>query len=230
MEDAAMPTVILHQWERSPFCSKVRKTLRHKGIDFTVVNYNGLRGRKAATLSPAGQLPVLDFDGERVQDSSNIVAFLEDRVPRLPLMPTKPHARALALLLEDWADESLSYYVMALGMADPSALTEHINALCSGRPAWERIPVGIAVKHMYRQKLKAEGLGRQSLSSIISRLLAHFASLEALLSTGDWLVGESKSIADIAVSSQLDLLLRTSLASERVVDYPNLVAWLPRCA
>src|SRR5579864_3077924 len=100
-----MPTVILHQWERSPFCRKVRKVLRHKRIDFSVVNYNGLLGRRAAKLSPAGLLPVLDFNGERVQDSSDIVAFLELHVPQCPVVPPKPDQRALALLLEDWADE-----------------------------------------------------------------------------------------------------------------------------
>jgi arsenate reductase-like glutaredoxin family protein len=36
-----MPEVILHQWEISPSCGKVRKLLRHKGIAFSVRNYNG---------------------------------------------------------------------------------------------------------------------------------------------------------------------------------------------
>ena len=39
-----MQTVVLHQWEASPFCMKVRKVLRHKNIGFTVVNYNGVMG------------------------------------------------------------------------------------------------------------------------------------------------------------------------------------------
>lgn len=62
-----MPTVILHQWEISPFCGKVRKVLHHKGIDFTVVNYNGLFAAKAKRLTRVGELPVLGFEDERVQ-------------------------------------------------------------------------------------------------------------------------------------------------------------------
>jgi glutathione S-transferase len=230
-KESGMPTVVLHQWERSPFCGKVRKVLRHKRIDFSVVNYNGVLGRRATRLSPAGQLPVLDFDGERVQDSSEIVAFLERRVPECPVVPPKPGQRAHALLLEDWADESLYWYLMAsLLMGDPIALAEHIDMLCSGRPAWERIPVGIVVRRMYKQKLKAQGLGRLSPSCVQNRLCAHFGLLETLLTEGLWLVGESKSIADIAVSAQIDGMMKISLTSSRVLEYPHLTEWLARCA
>jgi glutathione S-transferase len=226
-----MPTVILHQWERSPFCSKVRKVLRHKGIEFSVVNYNGLLGRRVAKLSPPGQLPVLDFNGERVHDSSEIVAFLESRVPQPPVLPAEPDRRAVALLLEDWADESLHWYLMgALRMGDSSALREHIGMLCAGRPAWERFPVGIVVRRMYRRKLKAQGLGRLPLLTLQNRLFAHLALLETLLARGTWLVGESKSIADIAASVQIDGMMRTSSISSRMLDYPHVVEWLERCA
>ncbi|MGH8462358.1 MAG: glutathione S-transferase N-terminal domain-containing protein, partial [Stenotrophobium sp.] len=37
-----MGNVVLHQWEMSPFCNKVRRCLKYKGVDYTVLNYNGL--------------------------------------------------------------------------------------------------------------------------------------------------------------------------------------------
>ncbi len=48
--------VLLHQWEMSPFCNKVRRILEYKGIAYRVENYNGLLARKAARLSAAGTL------------------------------------------------------------------------------------------------------------------------------------------------------------------------------
>lgn len=54
-----MATVVLHQWEESPFCGKVRKVLNHKGIAFKVANYYGLLSLKAKGLSRAGKLAVL---------------------------------------------------------------------------------------------------------------------------------------------------------------------------
>ncbi|MEX3690619.1 glutathione S-transferase family protein [Paraburkholderia sp. BR14263] len=230
-KDLLMSTVTLHQWERSPFCAKVRKVLRHKRIAFEVVNYNGLLGRRPRLLSSVGQLPVLDYDGDRVQDSTEIIEFLERRVPQPSVIPADPYIRATAMLLEDWADESLSWYGMAtFEMGDPIALGDHIDSICSGRPRWERIPVGIAVKSMYRKKLRNQGLGRLSLSQVLQRLDIHLASLEALLSQETWLAGNMKSIADISVSCQLDLLIRTEVAAQRIVKYPSLAAWLERCA
>ncbi|CAB3744630.1 glutathione S-transferase family protein [Paraburkholderia rhynchosiae] len=226
-----MSTVTLHQWERSPFCAKVRKVLRHKEIEYSVVDYNGLLGRKAASLSPVGQLPVLDFDGERVQDSTDIVAFLEARVPLPSVMPMEPKSRAFAMLIEDWADESLFWYTMAtLEMGDPIALSEHIQALCLGRPRWERFAVGVAVKGMYRRKLRNQGLGRQPLTNVLKRLDTHLASIDILLSQNQWLASTAKSVADISVSCQVDLLMRTRLVAQRIHEYPNLIEWLGRCA
>jgi glutathione S-transferase len=226
-----MSVVILHQWERSPFCRKVRKVLRHKGIDFTALNYNGLLGRQAARLTPAGQLPVLDFDGKRVQDSSEIVAFLEARVPTPSLVPADSRQRALAWLLEDWADESLYWHLLAVLLkTDPRAMAEHIAVLCDGRPAWERIPVRLVVNRMYRRKLAGQGLGRLPTAVVQARLSAQLDLLEALLASGPWLVGESKSIADIAVSAQLDGLSGNSSGASRIRQNPSLAEWLSRCA
>ena len=226
-----MQTVVLHQWEASPCSVKVRKVLRHKNIDFTVVNYNGLMGRKAATLSAAGQLPVIDFDGERVQDSSNIVAFLESRVPTPSIVPVAAEQRALAWLLEDWADESLYWLMMAaLSKTEPAALNAHIEGLCAGRPAWERVPVRLAVNRLYKRKLAARGLSKTTGASVLAELSSQLTYLDTLLEKRSWLVSDTKSIADIAVSAQLDGLLKTTAGTARIHQSAHLADWLARCA
>ena len=80
-----MTEIILHQWEISPFCNKVRKILSAKGLQWREVNYNGLRARKAASLSPTGKLPVMQHGETTVQDSSKIADFLEKTYPEHPL-------------------------------------------------------------------------------------------------------------------------------------------------
>ncbi len=225
-----MPVAVLHQWEISPFCGKVRKVLRHKGIDFSVVNYNGLLATKAAGLSPAGKLPVLDFDGERIQDSSRIVSFLESRAPHAPLFPKDPAQRALAMVLEDWADESLYWYEVALRMGDPAVLPKAAELLSTGRPAWERWVFGAILKIMMPKKMKAQGIGHLSPQQVQDQLFDHLGSIEAMLSAGPWLVGQTKSIADIAVSAQIDEIVRTSPLAPRVLAYVRTKDWLERCA
>jgi glutathione S-transferase len=225
-----MPEVILHQWEISPFCGKVRKVLRHKGIEFSVHNYNGLLATKASGLSPAGKLPVLDFDGQRIQDSTAIVAFIESRVPQPPIFPETPTERARALVFEDWADESLYWIEVALRMGDPAALPKAAELLCVDRPGWERAVIAMILKHTFPKKLKAQGIGHLPQERIHDLLFGHLAAIEELLAAGPWLVGANKSIADIAVSSQIDEIVRTSPLAPRVLAYPRLREWLGRCA
>lgn len=57
-----MSTVVLHQWEISPFCKKVARMLQFKGIAFETVNYNGVLGAKVPRLSKVGKVPVLDIN------------------------------------------------------------------------------------------------------------------------------------------------------------------------
>ena len=225
-----MAEIVLHQWEISPFCGKVRKALRHKGIEFTVRNYNGMLATKASALSPAGKLPVLDIDGQRIQDSSAIVAFLDARDPERPLFPNSSAERALASVFEDWADESLYWIEVALRMGDPAVLPKAAELLCTGRPGWERMVLRTILKLTYPKKLKAQGIGHLTPERVHALLFGHLAAIEELLAAGPWLVGGAKSMADIAVSAQIDEIVRTSPLAPRVLAYPRLREWLVRCA
>lgn len=105
-----MSKIVLHQWEISPFCRKVRKILQYKQLNYITQNYNGLLALKVSRVSNAGKLPVLEHAGEWIQDSSDIAEFLEQRYPHPALFPSDPLQQAQALLWEDWADEALYWY------------------------------------------------------------------------------------------------------------------------
>ena len=65
-------------------------------------------------LNPAGKVPVLEHDGERVCDSSDIVAYLERTFPEPAVLPSDPRERAEAHVLDDWAGTSLYFFEMYL--------------------------------------------------------------------------------------------------------------------
>ena len=127
-----MSEIVLHQWVMSPFCNKIRRCLEFKGLGYQAVNYNGLRALQAAKLSPAGKLPVLDYQGERLQDSAHIARFLDQKYPDKPLYPTDPGALAQSRLLEDWAGTSLYFYELYLRMLDPVAMEKALDLVCAG--------------------------------------------------------------------------------------------------
>jgi glutathione S-transferase len=224
-----MPEIVLHQWEMSPFCNKARRCLNYKGLAFSVVDYNGLLARKAALLSPAGQLPVLDYDGDRIQDSEQIAVFLEKKHPAKPLFPADPAVRAQADIWADWAAKSLYFYGIYFRMLDPVSLERALDLICKGRPRWERTVLKLVFKRRYPAKLAWQGTARQPRAEVERQYFALLGSLDTLLGTRDWLAGAAPSIADLAVVAQVSELLRTSDLAPRVLALPRLKAWLERC-
>ncbi|MFT3693902.1 MAG: glutathione S-transferase family protein [Kofleriaceae bacterium] len=221
-----MPTIVLHQWEISPFCGKVRRILEHKQLAFTVENYNGIKGRHAAKLSAVGKLPVLDYDGERIQDSSDIAEFLEAKHPAPPVFPRDPVERAQAHFWEDWADESLYWFEVYFRFMDADAATKSIALLAAGRPSFERMLLGRVVKKSHKKALHGQGLGRLTRDRVVAKFCEHLDQLDAILTKQPFLVGSERSIADIAVQSQLAEVQRTSTLAAEIEKRARLSAWL----
>ena len=223
-----MSKIVLHQWEISPFCQKAARALRHKGLSYEVVNYNGLKAMLAARLSPVGKLPVVDFDGHRVQDSTRIARYLDQHYPEPPLYPADPQQRAQAELWEDYADELLYWYEVYLRVNDPAALDQAVSLSMEGRPAMERLPVKLSLRTMLRISLSGQGLGRMARADVHAEFLRQLDRIETLLPASGWLVGDMKTIADIAVGSQLLEVVRTSPLRREIEARPRLWAWLQR--
>ena len=224
-----MPSVTLHQWEMSPFCNKTRRCLKHKGVAYEVENYNGLLARKAASLSPAGKLPVLDYDGERIQDSSRIAEFLDRKHPERRLYPTDREELARARLWEDWAGQSLYFYEIYFRMLDAVSLERGLDLICAGRPSWERAVLKIVFKRRYPKKLRQQGLARLPRAEVEQQFFTLLDALETVLEKRAWLAADSASIADFSVAAQLDELVRTSDLAPRVLERSKLKEWLARC-
>jgi glutathione S-transferase len=223
-----MPEVVLHQWEMSPFCNKVRRCLAHKGIAYTVVDYNGLLARKAASLSDVGTLPVLDYDGERIGDSTKIALFLERKHPERPLFPSDAVALSRVRFWDDWASQSLYFHEIYFRMLDPVSLERALDLICKGRPRWERAILKAVFLRRYPKKLGQQGLGRLPRSEVERQFFSLLDGLETLLNEGPWLVGNEKTMADVAVAAQLDEIVRTSELAPRILERRKVADWLAR--
>jgi len=224
-----MPQILLHQWEMSPFCNKARRCLSYKGLQYEVKDYNGLLARQAASLSPVGKLPVLDYDGERIQDSGRIAAFLDARHPDRPLYPRDPQVLAKARIWDDWAGQSLYFYEIYFRMLDPVSLERGLDLVCKGRPAWERWVLRAVFKTRYPRKLAQQGLARMPRAEVERQFFELLGALDALLAGRQWLAGAALSIADLSVVAQLSEFVRTSDLAPRVLALPSLKAWMERC-
>lgn len=220
--------VTLHQWEISPFCQKVARMLKFKGIEFETINYNGVLGAKVPMLSKVGKVPVLDINGQRIQDSTRIARYLDEAYPDLPrLYPLDPIQKAYAELWEDWADELLYFYEIHFRVSDADALDHAVAISAQGRPKHEVILMKPLLKSALSFQLKMQGTGRMAKADIEAEFIRHLERIELVLNATGWLVGDQKTVADIAVASQLLEIVRTSKVwGAKINSYSNIAAWI----
>jgi glutathione S-transferase len=89
----------------SPFARKVRMVLAYKEIPFQSID--ALAKEQHGDLvraNPRAEVPVLDDGGFMVSNSSEIVAYLEDRHPEPRVFPSTPKDRAKARYWERLSD------------------------------------------------------------------------------------------------------------------------------
>ena len=183
-----MADVTLHQFEISPFCDKVRRILRLKGVPFAIREVSALRSAlDVRRINRIGKLPVLEADGRFIADSSEIARYLDERYPDPPLWPADPRERAQCHVLEDWADESLYFYEMTMRLQWPS-----------NSPRWAREAMRadgrlgeaigpILVPRLIGQRTKTQGVGRKPHDLVLRELERHLDALDTFLRDGDWL-------------------------------------------
>ncbi|MFW5876433.1 MAG: glutathione S-transferase family protein [Myxococcota bacterium] len=221
--------ITLHQFEHSPFCDKIRRALRHKGVDFEVEEVPMAQSpSRLKKINPAVKVPVLEHDDRIVTDSSDIALYLEDQFPEPPLWPEDARERALCHILEDWADESLYFYEMRLRFTFPHNAERWIPELLSHDPAPLRFVARRVVPRVVRRQLEAQGVGRKSEGQILAEVQRQLDAVDGWLGEGSWLVGDMLTIADLAVFAQLHCIRGSDEGGRMIEARPRLAGWMSR--
>jgi glutathione S-transferase len=147
--------------------------------------------------------PVLEIDGRRIGDSTEIIAALEQRHPERPLYPADSEQRRRALELEDFFDEELGPHLRLLAFHELGKDPERFEAVIarttpgpvakmgSGAVAYARTYTGL--RFGVRSEEAAE-LARAKIVAALDRL-------EVELDSREYLVGDSFSVADLTAAS-----------------------------
>jgi glutathione S-transferase len=107
------------------FCEKVRAVLASKNIPYEVVDVKKDDRKSLIAFSGQRKVPVMDYEGQCIIDSTIISSFLEERYPRNSIYPANGPDKGLCLILEDWADEVLNLAVRTMRRAEsPEARQE----------------------------------------------------------------------------------------------------------
>jgi glutathione S-transferase len=119
---------------RCPYCARARLALAEKELEYETVEVD-LSDRPQWLLDlnpPSGRVPVLD-DGFALPESEVIMAYLDDRYPERPLLPSDPAERAQARLLVHRFDENLGTDYYAFRRGDANDLGAKLDSLEVGQ-------------------------------------------------------------------------------------------------
>lgn len=222
--------ITLYQLATSPFVEKVRRALNYKGLAFTVheVERAAVRDGKYAEVSPTGKFPALVHDSHAVWDSTDILEYLDQAFPEQPVLPIDPRERALAHVVEDWADESLYFYEMTMRLTWPHNLDAALDDFAKSMPGIPRDQLKTSILEGVGALTRAQGLGRKPREQVIADAERHFRALDDLLEDRDWLVADRLSSADLAVIAQVNALLYAEECRAALNSTRNVKSWLAR--
>ncbi len=114
----------LYQSQTSMFCEKVRVVLSMKKIPYEVFDVKPNR-QPLIDFSKQRKVPVMDYNGQCIIDSTFISAFLEEKYPQNSIYPQNASDKGLCLMIEDWGDEVLNLAIRNLRRAEtPEARKE----------------------------------------------------------------------------------------------------------
>lgn len=192
----------LYQFQHSAFCLKVRLALKAKELTFKIIDITpGVDQFDVFKMSGQRQVPVLKHNEKVFSDSSAIIEYLETITKDPSLFPSDPIEAARAHIFEDWADTTLakliqSEFIKATSI-DPflreALLTENVPQPLKGLVNNVSCEFFNGVSEVFNP--------RES-----NKLLSSLQKLSNSVSSHQWLIGNSLSIADIAISAQLSLL------------------------
>jgi len=188
-----MPT--LHGHPMSPYVRKVRIALAEKSIEAEsnpIVHFALPEGYEK--LHPLRKIPVWTTDaGEHIPDSSVIIAYLDKVQPSPRLIPDDPVLFARALFLEEFADSAFSMGIAQIFLEQFAA-------------------------PLFMNRATDQAVVEKALHKTLPPLFAH---LDQTIGARPFMVGETFSIADIAIASPLNNLRHTGIPID-AETYPNL--------
>ncbi|RVU86338.1 glutathione S-transferase family protein [Leucothrix sargassi] len=212
----------LHQFAISHFCEKARWALEIKDLPYRKVNLMpGPHIKKAKKMADRSFLPILEHDGVFVQESSDIITYLDENFSRRQLTPEQKDERELAAAWESFADREIGPAVRLLSyhtLLDHPDLT--IPLLTTGGPWYGRWAMKAAYPKIAETMRDMLNITPQTVIESENKISTALDNLNQTLGDKEFLVGDTFTRADIAVASLLAPLI---MPSQYGVEWPETV-------
>jgi glutathione S-transferase len=186
----------------SPFLRSVEVTLKEKDADYRLQVISPAESKSPeyiAELHPFGRIPAFEHDGFRLYETQAIIRYLDQIFPEPLLTPIDPKERARM----NQVIGTIEWYLFPKAVA-PIGFNRIIGPKLLGLPTDEA-----------------------AIAEAMPMARTCFAELNRLLGDKPYLTGDSASLADIILASQLDLFSECAEGRE-LIGGTKVEEWLWR--
>jgi len=189
--------MILYGAPVSPFVRKVLAFAAEKGVALELVPIGlGDQNPDFLACSPFRKMPGFTDGDFSISDSTAIVSYIDAKHPEVPLIPADPANRARAIWFDEFADTILT------SAAGPIFFNRVVSPKFMGKPGDDA----------------AAAKGESDMAPVCDYL-------EVVIRPSGYLVGESLTLADIAVASPFVNAAHAGYVPNADA-YPKLTAYL----
>lgn len=227
---------LLYGWHLSYFTGKALCYLRYKQVDHALkpVNFFTLM-HTIKKRTGAAVMPVLRTDdGQWIQDTSEIIDFIESRHAEHPVIPESPIQKFASLLLEAWGDEWWVPIAMHTRWTYPEnyALFEREagQALAPWAPRFVQNRLAAKPARMLRSMLPMVGIVPEQIKTMDGWTDQMLDALDAHFSKHLFLLGQRPSLGDFGlVGTMYGHLGRDPWPKRELIEpREHLHSWLER--
>jgi glutathione S-transferase len=200
----------LYHHGSSACAAKVRFALEEKGLEWEGRYVDLMRGEQFApdylALNPKAVVPTLVHDARVIPESTVICEYLDEVFRERPIYPDDPWARARVRLWTKAVDEELHPACSAV-----TYVVSHRHLLLrNGVGSFEAFLAAGGTEGRVARERKwnwiQQGLEAQGAADQVRIYVGYIEKLNQALAKSDWLVGDSFSMADIAMAPYVNRL------------------------
>ncbi|HKF27952.1 MAG TPA: glutathione S-transferase family protein [Candidatus Binataceae bacterium] len=207
-----MGDINLYQYSISPFSEKLRRVLVYKGLKWNPIDchYEDKTNLLKITGGKWTRVPVVEWNGEVVWNSTDIIKWIDQKVPARRVIPEG--VLGLCEVIDQWADNTLFTPILLLVIPDL------LDA------------AGDAQLRANREKLigMSSAQMRCGAAAYREQLVAFARMIDTQLEGKDFFLGGGFTMADASLYHPFFFLALNLGNFEVVREFKNLARWYER--